>query len=155
MRNKMYEGITQLENRSIRPQAWVYFVWAIINDHTYCKIGYTTNPRERITQVSSSIPTVPFFLQLLPCLNVQQAKLFEKMLHQHLISLQAKHRSEWFTHPNLNHLSNNIRSKVDEIVQLALTFGYTLELQNIHRPGPYPVLHPNGYIDYVVDPSKE
>lgn len=120
----------------------------------YCKIGYSTNPEERISQISGSLPTTPFFLQLLPCLGDQQAKLFEKMLHHHLPAFRAKSQGEWFADPNFNRLYKNIQAKVDEIMLVANTFGYILELQEIDQPGPYPVLHANGYIDYVVDPKS-
>lgn len=155
IRNKLHRGITRLEHRAVRPNAWVYFIWAVMGESVYCKIGYTGNPHERIYQISSSIPTTPFFLQLLPCLSTEQAKLFETTLHQQADVFRAKTRSEWFTHPNFNRLHKAIQAKVDEIVQLAQTFGYAIELQEIDRPGPYPVLHPNGYVDYVVDPKSQ
>lgn len=148
-------GLTSLDNQPIKPKAWVYFVWVVIGKQVHCKIGQSINPSERISQVTSAIPQIPFFIQLLPCLNLEQARLFEGMLHKHLNDYRAKRKSEWFTDPNLNRLSNQIRTKVNEIITLANSFGYDIQMQGVERSGPYPVLYPNGYIDYVVDPTAK
>jgi len=154
LRQAVRAGITRYENQSLSPRAWVYFVWIVINKQVYCKVGRSSNPMERISQVVGGVPATPFYIQLLPCLNVEQAVLFEKMLHRHLTEFRSKSKSEWFTDPNLTRLSNNIQAKVDEILEAARTFGYIIQLQAIDGSGPYPVLHPNGYINYVVDPSE-
>ena len=154
MNKFLSKGITTLDNHAVRPHAWIYFLWAIMDSKIMCKIGYSVNPEERTSQISNSLPTTPFFLQLLPCLNKQQAKLFEKMLHNHLQSFRTKPKGEWFADPNFFRLNNAIKSKVDEIVLLAETFGYNFELQEINRPGPYPILHDNGYIKAIVDPRE-
>ena len=148
-------GLMSVDNQPIMPKAWVYFIWVVIAKQVYCKIGQSINPPERISQVTGAIPQIPFFIQLLPCLNLEQARLFEGMIHKHVHEFRAKQKSEWFTDPNLNRLATQIRAKVNEISNLFQSFGYTIQLQGIEQSGPYPVLHPNGYIDYVIDPKKE
>lgn len=150
----LYFGITMWDNQTITPKAWVYFVWVVMVKQVHCKIGLSSNPPERISQVVGAIPYVPFYLQLLPCLDVKQAGLFEGMLHERLNDFRVKQKSEWFTDPNLIRLATQIRAKVNEILNLAQSFGYYIQLQGIERSGPYPVLHPNGYIACVVDPAK-
>lgn len=148
-------GLIRSDNQPIQPKAWVYFVWVVVEKQVHCKVGQSTNPSERISQVVSAIPQIPFYIQLLPCLNLEQARLFEGMLHKHLNDFRAKQKSEWFTDPNLNRLSVQIRAKVNEMLALANSFGYVIQLQGIERAGPYPVLYPNGYVDYVVDPTNK
>lgn len=154
LRQAVRANITRYENQPVSPRGWVYFVWIVINKQVYCKVGQSTKPMERISQVVGGVPATPFYIQLLPCLNVEQAALFEKMLHTHLSEFRSKKKSEWFTDPNLTRLSNHVQIKVEEILKLARTFGYIIELQAIDRSGPYPVLHPNGYINYIVDPTE-
>ncbi len=154
VRQAVQAKITRYENQPVNPKAWVYFVWIVINKQVYCKVGQSSNPMERISQVVGGVPATPFHIQLLPCLSVDQAVLFEKMLHKHLTQFRSKRKSEWFTDPNFTRLWNHVKTKTDEILELGRTFGYIIQLQATDRSGPYPVLHPNGYIDYVVDPSE-
>ncbi len=88
---------------------------------------------------------------MLYCLNVEQAQLFEAMLHEHLKNYKA--RGEWFTHPNVKHFNKALGSKVQEIFNLFRTFGYEPYLEWLDLDGYRPVLYKNGYVSHLSDPS--
>lgn len=133
------------------PQAWVYLIWIVMGNRVYCKIGYSTNPASRYSQIITGMPERPFQMHLLYCLNPKQAQLFEAMLHEHLKDYRA--RGEWFTHPNVKHLNKALGSKVQEIFDLFRTFGYEPYLEQLDLDGYRPVLYKNGYVSHLSDPS--
>ena len=130
------------------PEAWVYFIWIVLGFQVYCKIGHSTNPASRYKQLITGIPERPYRIHLLPCLTVEQARLFERMFHQHMQDYQS--RGEWFTHVNARHLHKALRSKMQEIVALFHTFGYRANLERIELEGDRPVFHPNGIVSHIV-----
>lgn len=130
------------------PQAWVYFIWAVIGHQVYCKIGYSTNPVSRYAQLITGIPERPYRVHLLSCLTPTQAKLFERLFHEHLQDYRS--RGEWFTHANAKHLYKVLHSKMSDIFMLFRTFGYQTELERIEMDGDRPVLFPNGFVSHVV-----
>lgn len=135
------------------PQAWVYLIWVVMGYRVYCKIGYSKNPGSRYSQIITGMPERPFRMHLLSCLSVEQAQLFEVMLHEHLKDYKA--RGEWFTHPNVRHFHKALNSKLQEIFDLFHTFGYEPDFERIDLDGYRPVLHANGYVSHVSDPSVE
>lgn len=130
------------------PEAWVYFIWIVLGFKVYCKIGHSTNPASRYKQLITGIPERPYRIHLLPCLTVEQARLFERMFHQHMQDYQS--RGEWFTHVNARHLHKLLRGKMQEIVALFRTFGYRANLEKIELDGDRPVFHPNGIVSHIV-----
>ena len=130
------------------PEAWVYFIWIVLGFQVYCKIGHSTNPASRYKQLITGIPERPYRIHLLPCLTVEQARLFERMFHQHMQDYQS--RGEWFTHVNAKHLHKVLRGRMQEIVTLFRTFGYQVRLEKIELDGDRPVFHPNGIVSHIV-----
>ncbi|MBE2220377.1 MAG: GIY-YIG nuclease family protein [Anaerolineae bacterium] len=137
------------EKSKWEPEAWLYFIWIVLGFRVYCKIGYSTNPASRYNQLITGIPERPYRIHLLPCLTVEQAKLFESMFHDHLQNYRT--RGEWFSHPNARHLSKMMHIKMSEIFALFHTFGYQTELERIDLDGDRPVFHANGFVSHVVD----
>lgn len=135
------------------PQAWVYLVWVVVGHRVYCKIGYSKHPGSRFSQILAGIPEQPFRMHLLCCLSVEQARLFETMLHEHLKDYRA--RGEWFTHLNVKHLGKKLGSKVQEIFDLFRVFGYEPCLEQIDLDGFRPVLYENGYISHLSDSAAK
>lgn len=138
------------DNDAWEAGAWVYFIWVVIGYRVYVKIGYSSNPASRYNQLITGIPERPYRIHLLPCLNVEQARLFEGMFHEHLNDYRA--RGEWFTHPNFKHLRRVVRTKMREIITLFRTFGYEINLVSRELDGYRPVIRENGYISHLIDP---
>ena len=136
-------------------EAWVYFIWITLGSRVYCKIGYSTNPASRFVQIATGFPERPYRIHLLPCLTVEQAKVIERILHDHLA--QYRTRGEWFSHPNVTHLDKVMVSKVEQIMALFRSFGYEVFVQIIRLDGPKPVLNSSGYVSRViaVDTAEE
>ena len=118
----------------------------------HCKIGYSTNPASRYSQIVTSMPERPFRMHLLYCLSPKQARLFEAMLHEHLKDYRA--RGGWFSHPNVKHFSEVLRSKMQVIFDLFDSFGYEPDSEIIDLDGLRPVLYENGYVSHLSDPSE-
>ena len=139
----------EAEENTWTPEAWVYFIWVVIGHRVYCKIGYSADPVARLSQITGGIPERPFQIYLLPCLDVEQAKVFESMLHSHLQKVRAK--GEWFSHNNVKHLYRTIGAEVEMLLALFKTFGYETELQQIDLRGRQPVLYDNGIFSHSVE----
>lgn len=139
-------------NEGWEPEAWVYFIWIVFGNRLYCKIGYSIDPISRYHQLIAGMPEQPFRIHLLSCLSVEQAKLFERMLHDYLHFCRT--RGEWFSHTNAKHFSKILKSKLDEIARLFYTFGYEPEFERIELDGDRPVLYQNGYISHVINGNQ-
>lgn len=135
------------------PEAWIYFIWIVVGFQVYCKIGHSTNPASRYKQLLTGIPERPYRIHLLSCLSLEQAKLFERMFHDHLRGYKS--RGEWFTHTNAKHLHKVLHRKMSEIFTLFHTFGHQAELERIELDGDRPVLHSNGIVSHVVKGANE
>jgi hypothetical protein len=144
---------TELEDEGWEPEAWVYFIWIVLGYQVYCKIGYSKAPFSRYNQLIVGIPEQPFRIHLLPCLSVEQAKLFERMFHEHLKGYRT--RGEWFSHPNVRHFSKVLRFKMREALTLFHTFGYETEVERIDLSGDRPVLYKNGFVSHVVESAGD
>lgn len=137
----------ELLNDDWEPKAWVYFVWIVIGNRLYCKIWQSVDRISRYQQLVAGMPERPNRIHLLSCLSVEQAKLFESMLHDHLHFCRT--RGEWFSHTNAKHFHRVLQDKLEEIYTLFYTFGYQPEFERIELDGDRPVLHHNGYISHV------
>lgn len=137
----------ELLNDEWEPKAWVYFIWLVIDNRLYCKIGQSVDPISRYQQFVAGMPKQPFAIQLLSCLSVEQARLFERMLHDHFYFCRT--RGEWFSHANVKHFYKVLQDKLEEIYTIFYTFGYQPDFETIGLDGDRPVLHHNGYISHV------
>ena len=129
------------------PEAWVYFIWLVVGDRVYFKVGKSVDPFSRLDQLLAGMPEEPYRTHHLPCLTEEQAVLFERMFHQQLAPYRT--RGEWYSHANVKHLYGALYEKLEEILTLFYTFGYQPYFETIHLKGNYPVLHQNGFLDYV------
>ena len=134
------------------PEAWVYYIWLVVGNRVYFKIGRSVNPLSRYEQLVAGMPEEPYELHLLACLNEKQASIFERMLHQHLE--YYKTRGEWFSHANVKHLQRVLEHKLEEILFLFYTFGFKPHFEKILLSGHRPVLHQNGFLSHVIS-TKE
>lgn len=137
----------ELINDDWEPKAWVYFVWLVIGNRLYCKIGQSLDPINRYHQLVSGMPEQPYRIHLLYCLSAEQAKLFERTFHDHLHFCRT--RGDWFSHANAKHFYRMLQDKLEEIYTLFYTFGYQPEFETIELDGDRPVLYHNGYISHV------
>lgn len=140
-------------NDEWEPKAWVYFIWLVLSNHIYCKVGHSVDPMSRYQQIAAGMPEQPYRMHVLSCFSQEQARLFESMFHSHLDEYRS--RGEWFSHANAKHLHKVIQQKIEEIATLFFTFGYQPELEAIELGGYQPVLYPNGFISHVVPGSAE
>lgn len=137
----------ELLNDDWEPKAWVYFIWLVLGNRLYCKIGQSVDPISRYQQLVAGMPEQPYAIQLLSCLCAEQAKLFERMLHDHFQFYRT--RGEWFSHANAKHFYGVLQDKLEEIYTLFFTFGYQPEFETIELDGDRPVLYHNGFISHV------
>lgn len=140
-------NVPEHEDDVWEPQAWVYILWVAMGNRVFCKIGYSADPSSRLGQIIGGIPEQPFRIYLLPCLTIEQAKVFESMLHSHLQKYRTK--GEWFSHTNAKHLYRIIGAEVRALIVVFRTFGYENDLRQIDLDGKRPVLYDNGLIFYI------
>lgn len=136
------------EKSEWQAQAWVYFIWVVVGFRVYCKVGCSSDPGVRLQQLQSGLPEEPFRMHLMPCLNLQQARLFERIFHAHLKEFRT--RGDWFTDSNVKRLSRVISVKMREVLLLFESFEYESDIVQIDLGGKYPVLYRNGFVRDIV-----
>jgi hypothetical protein len=124
------------------------FLWMVIGRRVCCKIGCSANPNARIKLIISGLPERPFRIQLLPCLSMEQALLFERIFQIRLRCVRAK--GEWFTHSNALRLSRLVMETIEEAVSVFETFGYETNVALFDLGGTRPLLSVNGFVRGVV-----
>ena len=129
------------------PEAWVYFIWLAVGDRVYLKVGRSVNPSSRLDQLLAGMPEEPFQAHHLACLMEDQAILFERIFHELLSPYRT--RGEWFSHANVKHLYAILYEKLEELLTLFYTFGYKPYFETIPLKGDHPMLHQNGFLDYI------
>jgi hypothetical protein len=85
-------------------------------------------------------------------LSIQQAKLFEGILHDYLEPFKSE--SEWFTDSNARKLNHHVSAAVAVIRSIFQSFGYRSNFVRIDLEGCKPVLLPDGSVSHVICASE-